>query len=71
MLYVENLLVLPGRVVDGVVCHMVIGVVSNDVPLRHHSHQGLLVRSHYSRVVEVQVVRVDKEGGSDSDLHRR
>ena len=48
---------------------MVIGVVSNDVALGHHSHQGFLVPSHNSRVVKVQVVRVDEEGGSDTNLH--
>ena len=47
---------------------MVIGVVSNDVPLGHHPHQGFLVPGHCSRVVEVEVVRVDKEGGSNSNL---
>ena len=61
-------LALPGRVVDGVVCHVVVGVVADHVPLRHHPDQGLLVPSHGSGVVKVQVVRVDEEGGSHANL---
>ena len=61
-------MVLPWGVVDGIVRHMIVGVVANDVALRHHPHQGLLVPGHRRRVVKVQVVRVDEESGSNSNL---
>ena len=61
-------MVLPWGVVDGIVRHMIVGVVANDVALRHHPHQGLLVPRHRPRVVKVQVVRVDEESGSNSNL---
>ena len=48
--------------------HVVVGVVADHVPLRHHPDQGLLVPSHGSGVVKVQVVRVDEEGGSHANL---
>ena len=59
---------LPWGVIDGIVRHMIVGVVANDVALRHHPHQGLLVPRHRRRVVKVQVVRVDEESGSNSNL---
>ena len=49
-------------------CHVVVGVVADHVPFRHHPDQGLLVASHGSGVVKVQVVRVDEESGSNSNL---
>ena len=61
-------MVLPWGVIDGIVRHMIVGVVANDVALRHHPHQGLLVPGHRRRVVKVQVVRVDEESGSNSNL---
>ena len=61
-------MILPWGVVDCVVRHMIVGVVANDVALRHHPHQGLLVPCHGRRVVKVQVVRVDEESGSNANL---
>ena len=59
---------VPRSIGDGVVHHMIVGVVANDVALRHHPHQGLLVPGHSCKVVKVQVVRVDEESGSNSNL---
>ena len=59
---------LPWGVIDGIVRHMIVGVVANDVALRHHPHQGLLVPGHSCKVVKVQIVRVDEESGSNSNL---
>ena len=59
---------LPGGVPDGVVGHVVVGVVTHHMALRHHAHQRLLIPRHNRRVVLVQVVRIDEETGPNTNL---
>ena len=58
----------PGCITDGVVSHVVVGVVPHHMSLRHHPHQRLFVGRHHSGVVAVKVVGVDEEGSSYTRL---